>query len=417
MIGQPLLPGQGAPVPKEYRHGTDRVVDPELTLARARPHLATMGITRIANVTGLDYIGLPVVMVCRPNSRALAVSQGKGLTLAAAKVSGLMESVESYHAERITLPLTLGSYDDLRSSHRLVDVALLNRPRDSAFSPSLPLLWVEGYDLLQREPVWVPYETVHANFTTPRPTGSGCFSQTSNGLASGNHLLEAISHGIGEVIERDATTLWGLAETAAQHTTRLDLDTVDDPGCREVLDRLERAGMAVAAWEITSDVGVPTYLCMFADPAAAAMGYVENYKGYGCHPTHRIALLRALTEAVQMRLTIISGSRDDLDPVHYRGHIQQPEAPQQLDWLEAPGPLRRFGQTPQCDAGTFDEDVAWQLERLRAAGLERVVVVDLTKPEIGLPVVRVLIPGLEMAFMEWKYFALGQRARRLRGLS
>jgi YcaO-like protein with predicted kinase domain len=409
----PLLPGCRGPVPKAYRIGTDRVVDPEQTLEWARPYLTKMGITRIANVTGLDRIGVPVVMVCRPNSRALAVSQGKGLTLAAAKASGLMESVETYHAERIDLPLKLGSYEELCGGHRLVDVTQLSHPRKSAFHPTLPLLWIEGYDLLQQEPVWIPYEMVHANFTTPRPSGSGCFSQTSNGLASGNHLLEAVSHGISEVVERDATTLWSLAGREAQQLTRLDLRSVDDPSCCEVLDKLERAGMVVAVWETTSDTGVPSYLCLFADPSGAALGHVHHYRGYGCHATHRLGLLRALTEAVQMRLTIISGSRDDLDPIHYRLQSQHTGASLELDWLEASGPLRKFRETPECDADTFDEEVAWQLELLRAAGIERVVAVDLTKPSLGLPVVRVVVPGLETAFMDMKYFALGDRARRL----
>ena len=69
---------------KRYTHGTHRVCPPEETLERLRPHLATMGITRVANVTGLDRTGVPVVMVVRPNARSVAVSQGKGLTLAAA---------------------------------------------------------------------------------------------------------------------------------------------------------------------------------------------------------------------------------------------------------------------------------------------------------------------------------------------
>jgi YcaO-like protein with predicted kinase domain len=402
------------PVRKGYRAGTDRLVDPEDTLTRARPHLREMGITRIANVTGLDSLGLPVVMVVRPNSRALTVSQGKGLTLADAKASGLMESVEAYHAERITLPLILGSHSDLRQSHRLVDVSELSRPRDSAFHPDLPLLWIEGFDMLGREHVWVPYEMVHCNFTTPRPTGSGCFSQTSNGLASGNHVLEAMTHGIDELIERDAATLWALLDDDAQLDTLVDLDSVDDPGCRTVLDVLAGAGMTVTAWEMTSDVGVPAYLCMFSDPAEAALGHPSNYRGYGCHATHRIALLRALTEAVQMRLTIISGSRDDLDPIHYRGKLQA-----RLPPVEEQAPLvpqRRFGATPEYDADTFDEELAWKLERLADAGLERVVAIELTKPHIGLPVVRMVIPGLEHAFMDWNYFALGHRGRRLRAV-
>src|ERR1700742_693684 len=100
-----------AAIVKQYLAGTHRQVDPAHTLARVQPLLATMGITRVANVTGLDTIGIPVVMVCRPNARSLSVSQGKGLTLDAAKASGLMESIELYHAETITLPLKLATRD------------------------------------------------------------------------------------------------------------------------------------------------------------------------------------------------------------------------------------------------------------------------------------------------------------------
>jgi ribosomal protein S12 methylthiotransferase accessory factor len=401
------------PVAKGWRHGTDRTRDPALTLEFVRPHLATMGITRIANVTGLDCIGVPVVMVCRPNSRALAVAQGKGVSLNAAKASGVMESIETYHAERVDLPLILGSVDDLAPRHLLTDVRRLNAPKDSAFHPAHPLLWVEGIDLMGGERVWVPYELIHANFTTPRPSGSGCFAQTSNGLASGNSPLEAIDHGLLEVIERDAATLWSLRSEAEQRQTRIDLDTVDDPQCREVLSKLEAAGMGVAAWEMTSDIGVPAYMCMFSNVSEAAYAGVENYRGYGCHATHRIALLRALTEAVQMRLTIISGSRDDLDPLHYRGRARPEHARHDHQWLAIEGPLRPFAESEDCEAETFGEELEWLLGRLAAAGLPSVICVDLTKPEFGIPVFRVVVPGLEIAFMEWSYFQLGERARRI----
>ena len=77
------------------------------------PLAARMGITRIAVLTGLDSIGIPVVAAVRPNSRSIAVHQGKGATLAAAKASAVMEAVETYHAENITLPLRLASFDEL----------------------------------------------------------------------------------------------------------------------------------------------------------------------------------------------------------------------------------------------------------------------------------------------------------------
>ena len=106
---------------KGYRESSHRLVPPEKTLERVRPLTSVMGITRIANVTGLDNIGIPVVMVCRPNSRSISVSQGKGYDLLSAKVSGLMESVESFHAERVSHPLKLCSLEDLRYTEAVVD--------------------------------------------------------------------------------------------------------------------------------------------------------------------------------------------------------------------------------------------------------------------------------------------------------
>jgi ribosomal protein S12 methylthiotransferase accessory factor len=131
-----LLPGLTDPGLKAFRAGTHRMVAPEETLARVRRFMPVMGITRLANVTGLDVIGVPVVSVCRPNSRSLAVSQGKGLTLAAAKASGVMESVEYYHAENITLPLVLASYERLRYSETIVDVTGLTFCAGSLFHPT-----------------------------------------------------------------------------------------------------------------------------------------------------------------------------------------------------------------------------------------------------------------------------------------
>jgi ribosomal protein S12 methylthiotransferase accessory factor len=412
MVSSSILPDPHRPVRKSYRAGTHRLIEPEETLARVRPFLSHMGITRVANVTGLDRIGVHVVQVCRPNSRSLAVSQGKGLGLAAAKASAVMESIEAYHADHITLPVKYARYADLSCSHRVVDVTALNRPKASAYHPELPLLWIEGWDLLRDEPVWLPFEMVDANFTFPRPAGSGCFAATSNGLASGNHLLEAISHGISEVVERDATTLWGLAGTEAQDRTRIDLQTVQDAACNDVLDKFARAGIVVGVWETTSDVGVPSFLCKIRESTKRTLGHVDT-PGYGCHPMRSIALFRALTEAAQTRLTIIAGSRDDL----VRSGYEQSENPLMSSpdrpWFEYQGPLRSFSHSPTWETETFDEDVRWLLERLRAAGIQRVVVVDLSKPEFGLPVVRVVIPGLEMALIHPDFFALGQRARTL----
>src|ERR1700750_3203436 len=108
--------------PKTHRGGTHRLVSPEETLESVRRFFPAMGITRVADITGLDVIGLPVTTVCRPNSRAVTVSLGKRVDLAAARASGVMENIGAFRAERTTLPLVLGSVNDLRSSLPLVDV-------------------------------------------------------------------------------------------------------------------------------------------------------------------------------------------------------------------------------------------------------------------------------------------------------
>ena len=148
-----------------------------------------------------------------------------------------MESVESYHAERMSLPLLLGSYEDFRYTHPLVDIEKIPRLSDSRFTPFTQLLWIKGRDLFSDHDLWVPYELVHLDYTLPLPTGHGCFIANSNGLASGNHLLEAISHGICEVVERDSMTLWHLLDENAQAQTRIDLDTIDDPQCCALLEK------------------------------------------------------------------------------------------------------------------------------------------------------------------------------------
>jgi ribosomal protein S12 methylthiotransferase accessory factor len=252
---------------------------------------------------------------------------------------------------------------------------------------------------------------VHLNYTLPRPPGSGCFAASSNGLASGNHLLEALSHGISEVVERDAATLWALAGPVARERTRIDQQTVHDSGCRTVLARLEEAGIAVGIWDISSDVGIAAFACELRGDPHAPLGH-RVARGYGCHPCRSIALLRALTEAVQSRLTIIAGTRDDLERRSYEAHdlaggAGAPTGP-------AACPPRHFADTPSFDAESFNEDIRWQLDRLSAVGIRQVIVVDLTRPELGVPVVRVVIPGLELAIMGPSDYALGTRARSLR---
>lgn len=392
--------------------GVPRVVPPEVTLDRVRPHMAAMGITRLANVTGLDRVGVPVVMACRPNARSLSVSQGKGLTLAAAKASGVMEAIELYHAEHITTPLLYSTFAELRARHPMVDPAALPRLSVSRFDAHLRTLWIQGVDLTSGRPTLVPYEMVHTAYTLPMPSGSGSFVMSTNGLASGNHLFEAISHGICEVVERDANTLWNIAcrDPAVRPATRLDLDSVDAPLCREVLDRFAAAQLEVAVWEITSDVEIPAYTCLIAEREPDPLRPLPPAAGTGCSPRRDIALARALTEAAQSRLTHISGSRDDMTLTVYRDSHDQDGQRRLLGSLRAEAPGRRFEQAPSFASDSVAEDLSWELERLARSGLTQVVVVDLSKPEFEIPVARVIIPGLETMY-DIPGYVPGRRAR------
>jgi ribosomal protein S12 methylthiotransferase accessory factor len=377
---------------KTFRTGTHRTIPPSETVQRLQPFLPALGITRVANVTGLDRIAVPVVMVCRPNSRSVAVSQGKGLTLDAAKASGIMEAAEGFHAERIEKPLRLGSARDLQDTLALAETERLPRERSSRWDPDLPILWIESIDLVADESVWVPYEVVHANYTHPLPAGSGCFVASTNGLASGNHPLEAICHAICEVIERDASSLSLLWSKRQRDAARIDPGSITDAACRTVLDRIRRAEFAVAIWDTTSDTGVAAFDCVIVDERSAG-GHAGG--GSGCHPTAEIALLRALTEAVQVRNTYVTGSRDDLRFDEYTAPTQADRLRRLRLAMTSTEPGRDFRTVSSHSFDSFAEECRWLLERLAAVGCARVLAVDLTRPQFALPVFRIVVPGLE----------------------
>jgi YcaO-like protein with predicted kinase domain len=377
---------------KAFFQGTHRVLAPSTTLELVNRVLPRLGITRVANITGLDRVGIPVCMVCRPNSRSLSVSQGKGLDLLSAKASGVMESVESYHAEHIDLPLILSSFDELCCTHSIPDPHQLPQSKKSNWTSELPLQWIEGFDLATENSAWVPFEVVHLNLALESMPGEGSFITSSSGLASGNHPLEAISHAICELVERDALALWRLPFTRSSKF--LDLQTVDDPDCIWLIDKFRAAGITPAVWDVTSDVGIATFVCCALEEHGNSFHPIPAAPGSGCHPSRAIALSRALTEAAQCRATLIAGSRDDLSAADYE-YLFSPKAAAPWRNMMQPPPEHKFQDTPDFRSDSLQDDVDWELQQLQQAGLKQVMVVDLTKPEFRIPVVRVVIPGLE----------------------
>lgn len=401
---------------KIHLDGTHRTAEPAHTLERLVPVLSQIGVTRVAVITGLDVIGIPVVMVCRPNGRSLSVSQGKGVSLTAARVSGIMEAVEAWHAEQVLRPLRLATYRELRAVAQVVDVEQLPRPSRSRFHPDLSILWIEGTDVFTAERVWVPYECVHLDFRRPGPQGSGCFLSCGTGLAAGNHLLEAVSHALCEVIERDAFALWGERRPTDLTSRRVDLDTVADPGCRRLLDAYEQAGVGVIASDLTTDVGLPVFSVTIVNRHANLARRLPAAIGGGCHPDRAIALSRALTEAAQSRLTLIAGSRDDCPLEQHRRVRDAKTIATHVARLDERAD-RPFEDIAHVPGTSIDEDVGHELDRLKAAGVRQAVLVDLTRPDVRIPVVRMVVPGLEGWTEKPDGNVPGERRRALREAS
>jgi YcaO-like protein with predicted kinase domain len=398
---------------KGYLEGTHRAVEPARTLEWVQPLLPRVGITRVGVITGLDVIGIPVVMVARPNGRSLSVSQGKGVDLSAAKVSGIMEAVEAWHAENVLLPLRLATYRELLAVARVVDVTRLPRPALSRFHPDLTILWIEGTDVFSAERLWVPYECVHLDFRVSAPQGSGCFLLNGTGLAAGNNLLEAVSHALCEVVERDAFALWEERSADDQASRRVDLATVEDAGCRRLLGAYEAAGVGVAASDLTTDVGLPVFLVTIVDRHADPTRRLPAAIGGGCHPDRGVALSRALTEAAQSRLTLIAGSRDDAPPAYYR-RVRDAGAIASHGARLGEQPSRSFPDVAHVPGDSIDADVTHVLDRLRAVGVSQAVLVDLTRPDVLVPVVRMVVPGLEGWVDKVESNTPGERRRALR---
>ncbi|MDH7555392.1 MAG: YcaO-related McrA-glycine thioamidation protein [Candidatus Methanosuratincola sp.] len=375
-------------VPKGYTAGMHREIPPAKTLELVSRVKEKAGITRVAEITGLDRIGIPIFTSIRPmaSQGAVTVYTGKGYSQEEAEVSAIMEGIERFSAEPRGLRLVRGSYKEISRDREVLDPNLLILPR--RYQSSEEIEWVEGHSLTRDATILVPAEAVFH----PYSRHNQLFRTNTNGLAVGNALEEAIVHGLMEVIERDA---WSLFEAGRLQGRDLDLSGCGSPMVRAVLEKLEKAGIGVYAKEITSDVGIPTVAVaiddeLTKDPALLSLGV-------GTHLMAEIAAVRALTEAVQSRLTTIHGTREDTVKAEFARRIGY-ERMKRINrkWF-APCPERvSLDELRSFSGKDFLEDIRYTIEGLGRAGLREVIVVDLTRGEIGVPAVRVIVPGLEV---------------------
>lgn len=376
---------------------TVREVPPQVTIERARSVFSQVGITRLANVTGLDTVGVPTWMAIRPLARSISVAQGKGLTHELAAASAAMESLEVYHAEHVRpkgcyAPLTVYKRDA-----RFVDPTRLALQQQIDHYQGEPLLWARGQTIASRQERYIPAELFDLDLTRNRD--KLLFVSSTNGLASGNTTEEAILHGLCELVERDQTSFWEVdryyGATAA--ATRVALASVDDPACLSLIDKTTAAGLALFVWYASTTLNLPVFVCEIADLNGRTL-FRQRASGFGCHPLKSVAFCRAVTEALQSRLTFITGTRDDVGWHVYQEAIRLAH-PGNRRWIDhvtdeedALDYRQLTGYTGPTDIGPM---LAWSHRQLVEAGIEEALFVNLEQEGLGIPVVYVCAPGLE----------------------
>ncbi|MFE2879044.1 YcaO-like family protein [Streptomyces roseus] len=382
--------------------GTHRVVPPHETWARLEPLLPAAGITRVADVTQLDDIGVPVWQAIRPNSANLAVSQGKGISHELARVSAAMESFELFCAESPQLPVRSARVAELADGlpYRWSDLVLLDH---HVMGPWSHLQWWPAEDLHTGRDTWVPLDAVSVDLRMRSRWAPPTVHTSSNGLAGGNSMTEATVHGLLEVMERHAMARFlvqGRIWDAAVRTV---------PGAhgaaRTVVERCLDAEAVVEVTDVTCELGVPSFAARIWSPSVPWW-----FSGSGAHLDADIALSRAVTEAVQSRLTVVTGAREDLPDVPYNFSARPPAPPQPR---RAAGSDAREGSrvrstddllAPHCAPMAKSRDLEAELAHLLDVADRHgtaVMRADLTHPSFGVPVVHVLTPGLRFTPKAW----------------
>jgi len=338
---------------------------------------------------------------------------GKGVTEPEAKAGALCEAVERYCATRDGDEATVrDSFRGLGDQAVHPDACQLFDERQFAgraawnatcaafhhvpepFDDRAVTEWTPAWSLLTRRPRLLPTALVYLDSgLSPRDAS---IVADSNGNAAGGSLEDAIVHGFLELVERDAVALWWYNRT--RHPA-VSLDSADDPWAAGLSERYRRLGRQVWVLDVTSDLGVPVMAAVSRRTGAPTEDIVI---GFGAHPDPRLALRRALTELGQL-LSFTAGAGAD-------GAGYRTDDPHITAWLATattgnqpyllPGP----GKAPQepGHGGHLGLDRACAVAR--DAGLD-ILVVDQTRPDIGMPVVKVLVPGLRHF---WPRFAPGR---------
>ena len=419
-------------------NGTSRIKPAHETLNNVMPISKKIGVTRLADITDMDVLRIPNYSAVVPGTEDyIWVYSGKGPTKRHAMASALMESIERYSS----LPsgwlgkFVRSSYSELSKTHKVLHPDEIVEPMRFVYRTDMIMDWLPGYDLVSGEEIMVPASIALFRYTSSPPAINPFSYFHTNGLASGNVMEEAVCHALCEVIERDAMSLADLRASAIPfHILRtivhslnaaafsvptiladrfvddpsifpdVDITEIDFEPVKNLVEKFKQAGISLMVKDITSDIGIPTFNASSVEWISHDYGYLAE--GHGTHPDARIAVLRAITEVSQTRAANIQGARDDLRKIKYND--ENTDDRRAWQFMHSTKKIR-FSEVPTFFNEDILDDINFLLYRLKNVGLNQVIIVDLTNPDIGIPVVRAIVPGLE-TFKITKS-VMGMRAR------
>lgn len=379
-----------------YFKGTHRVIAPEKTIEINEDKLKTAGITRIADITDLDRIGLPIYTAIRPTAEdgAVSIYGGKGITKDHARASAMMEGFERYSAERHESDeTTIATLEEISSKGNYINPESLNLPKDFKKQnlDSMKLEWSIAKDIISDEEYFVPTNAIYHPYIHSEDSES-LFKSNTNGLASGNILEEAILHGIFEVIERDA---WSIFELTHKNYSQIDLDSIESDIVNDTIDKFESKGIKIKLMDFTADINVPTIAASADDTVTRDAGLLTL--GMGTHLDPEVAILRALTEVAQSRATQINGAREDTvraDFAREAGYERMKRINKY--YFREEDEKIALSSIENKSTTSINRDLEIVKDELIANDIDKILYHDLTRPELDVSVVRVIIPEMEL---------------------
>ena len=379
-----------------YFKGTHRVIAPRETIEINQDKLKKAGITRIADITDLDRIGLPIYTAIRPTAEegAISIYGGKGISKDHAKASAMMEGFERYSAERqdsdetiIATPNEIGRYGDY------IDPKSLNLPKDFEKKDisDINLEWSKSKDIISGNEYYIPTNAIFHPYASDSNAES-LFKSNTNGLASGNILDEAILHGMLEVIERDA---WSIFELTHKNYAQIDIESIESELIIDIIDKFESEGIKIKLMDFTADIKIPTIAASADDTITKDAGLLTL--GMGTHLDPEVAILRALTEVAQSRATQINGAREDTvraDFAREAGYERMKRINKY--YFKDDEEKISLSDIENKSTSSITKDIEIVKNELMTNDIDKILYVDLTRPELDVSVVRVIIPEMEL---------------------